>query len=126
MERSRKTGNGYPHVQPSKKALKAIKDRVTELTNRKRTMIPLEEVVGQVNRTTRGWVGYFHFKNCSRVLCHLREHVEQRLLRHLCKRYKVRDRGTGYARFPNGVLYQKYGLFKVPTTAGWTKAHALR
>jgi hypothetical protein len=28
--------------------------------------------------------------------------------------------------FPTKLLYEKYGLFKVPTTAGWTSAHALR
>ena len=36
MGESRKTGNLYPHVQPSKKSLQIIKDRVTELTKRER------------------------------------------------------------------------------------------
>jgi hypothetical protein len=126
LARSKRTGRRYTHVEPSKKSLQAIKDRITRLTSRKRTPVPLEEVLDQVNVATRGWVGYFHFKNCSNALTHLREHVEQRLRRHLCKRHKVRDRGTGYAKFSNRALYGKYGLFKVPTTAGWTKAHASR
>lgn len=126
MGRSRRTGNDYPHVEPSKKSLQSIKDRITWLTSRKRTPVSLETVVAQVNAATRGWVGYFHYKNCSRALTHLREHVEQRLRRHLCKRHKVKDRGTGYAKFSHRVLAQKYGLYKVPTTAGWTRAHALR
>jgi hypothetical protein len=45
---------------------------------------------------------------------------------HLCKRHKVRERKTGFARFSNQVLYEKYGLYKVPTTAGWKRAHALQ
>ena len=48
------------------------------------------------------------------------------MITHLRKRHKVRDRNTGYVRFPNRSLYEKYGLYKVPTSAGWTKAHALR
>lgn len=122
---SRKSGNLYPHVQPSKKALQAIKDRVTGLTKRERTVKPIEWVVTEVNATVRGWVGYFHFKNCSKVLTHLRGHVEERLRTHLRKRHKIKDRGTGYARFGSQVLYGKYGLYKVPTTAGWKKAHAV-
>jgi group II intron reverse transcriptase/maturase len=126
MGKSRRTGNHYANVQPSKKALKRIKDRVTTLTRRGRTLVPLDSVVKEVNSTLRGWVGYFHVRNCSKALEHVKGHAEQRLRTHLRKRHKVRDRGAGYARFGNGVLYAKYGLYKVPTTAGWTRAHALR
>ena len=49
MGESRKTGKVYPHIQPSKKAEQVIKDRITELTKRDRTIIPLE---GVVNPTT--------------------------------------------------------------------------
>jgi hypothetical protein len=128
---SKRTGNKYPHVRPSRKSLQKIKDRkikdhVTELTRRGRTLIPLPALVGQVNDAVRGWVGYFHYRNCAKTLLHLRGHVEQRLRTHLCKRHKVRNTAAGYARFPNRSLYEKYGLYKVPTTAGWTRAHAVR
>jgi len=124
MGESRKTGNLYPHVQPSKNALQKIKDRVTELTQRARTIMPLEWVVNELNATVRGWVGYFHYRNCNKALTHLRGHVEERLRTHLRKRHKVRDRKAGYVKFRNRKLYGRYGLYKVPTTAGWTKAHA--
>ena len=74
---SSKSGKHYPHVQPSKKSLQAIKDRVTDLTKRVRTVKPLEWIVAEVNTTVRGWVGYFHFKNSSKVLAHLKGHVEE-------------------------------------------------
>ncbi len=126
MGKGRKTGNHYPHVQPSKKSLQAIKDRVTHLTTRSRTIMPLAWVVNEVNSTVRGWVGYFHYRNCSQVMGQVRYHVEQRLITHLRKRHKVRDRKTGYARFNPRALYERYGLYKVPTSAGWKKkAHAL-
>jgi len=125
MAESRKTGNLYSHVQPSKKALKAIKDRVTVITQRKMTVKPLEKIMTEVNATVRGWIGYFHFKNCSKVLTHLKGHVEERLQAHLRKRYKIKDRGTGGIKFSSQKLYGKYGLYKVPTSAGWKKAHAV-
>jgi hypothetical protein len=126
MAESRKTGNLYPHVQPSKKSLQAIKDRVAVITHRKMTVKPLEKIITEVNTTVRGWIGYFHFKNCSKVLIHLKWHVEERLQTHLRKRYKIKDRGTGNAKYCSKTLYGKYGLYKVPTTAGWTKAHTLQ
>ena len=126
MGESRKTGNLYPHVQPSKKALQTIKDRVTELTKRTRTVKPLKWVVNELNATVRGWVGYFHYRNCSSALKSLRYHVEERLRTHLRKRHKIKDRGTGYILFSGRVLYREHGLYKVPTTACWTKVHALQ
>jgi len=125
MGKGRKTGNHYPHVQPSKKSLQTIKDRVTNLTTRSRTIMPLEWVVNEVNATVRGWVGYFHYRNCSEAMGQIRHHVEERLITHLRKRHKVRDRKTGYVRFKHRALYERYGLYKVPTTAVWQKAHAL-
>jgi group II intron reverse transcriptase/maturase len=126
MGRGLKTGHRYPHVQPSKKSLQTIKDRVTHLTSRDRTPMPLAWVVNELNATLRGWVGYFHYRNCSRTLTHVRYHAEQRLITHLRKRHKVRDRKAGYVMFPNRSLYTRCDLYKVPTTAGWTRAHALR
>ena len=126
MGKGRKTRNYYPHVQPSKKALQKIKDRVTELTTRRRTIMPLEWIVKEVNATVRGWVGFFHYRNCSKALGQIRSHVEERLITHLRKRHKVRNRNAGYARFPNRLLYERYNLYKVPTSVVWTKAHALQ
>ena len=126
MGKGRKTRNYYPHVQPSKKSEQTIKDRITELTTRGRTIMPLEWVVNEVNATVRGWVGYFHYRNCVQTLGKVRNHLEQRLITHLRKRHKIRNRQSGYVKFPNRSLYAKYGLYKVPTTAGWTKAHAFQ
>jgi hypothetical protein len=126
MGKGRKTGKYYPHVQPSKKSMQAIKDRVTNLTTRSRTIMPLDWIVNEVNATVRGWVGYFHYRNCSKAMGHIRRHVEERLITHLRKRHKVRDRKAGYARFTRRALYERDGLYKVPTTAVWKRAHALK
>jgi hypothetical protein len=70
MGRSRRTGRLYPLVQPSRKALKKIKADVTALTLRRMTPMPLRVVIEKVNTAVRGWVGYFHYRNCSRAFNH--------------------------------------------------------
>jgi RNA-directed DNA polymerase len=125
MGKGQKPGKFYPHVQPSKKSLQAIRDRVTELTKRERTLLPIERIVNEVNSTVRGWSGYFHYRNSSKALVQVRRHVEHRLTTHLRKRHKLKGWEAGYAKFPRGSLYEKFGLYKVPTSAGWKKAHAL-
>ena len=82
----------------------------------------MEEVVGRVNRLVRGWSGYFHHRNCANAFKDARWYVEERVRTHLRKRHKLKDRSTGYRRFPGRVIYGSYGLFKLPATAGWTAA----
>ena len=125
MSRGMRTGKPYPHVCPADKSLKKIKARLTELTGRKLTPIPLEKIVGNVNRSLKGWVNYFHYRNSNHGLEKVKTHAEQRLRTHLMKRHKVKNRGIGEGRFPSVDLYRRYGLYRVPTTAGWKSAHAL-
>lgn len=119
-----KSGKSYPHACPVPKSLVKIKDRITQLTARERTPIPLDDIVGSVNATLRGWVNYFHYRNSSSALGKVKVHAEERLRIHLMNRHKVKDRRIGLGRFPSQQLYTKYGLYKVPTTAGWKSAHA--
>jgi RNA-directed DNA polymerase len=120
-----RTGKPYPHVCPSDKSLKKIKVKLTQLTGRELTPIPVEKIVGNVNRSLNGWVNYFHYRNSNQVMEKVKTHTEQRLRKHLMKRHKVKDRGIGEGRFPSVDLYRRYGLYKVPTAAGWRSAHAL-
>jgi len=125
VSKSWRTGKSFPYICPAPKSLAKIKDRITLLTARERTPQSIEVVVGSVNATLRGWVNYFHYRNSSGGLDKVKTHAEERLRIHLMKRHKVKDRGTGISRFPSRQLYMKYGLYKVPTTAGWKSAHAL-
>ena len=124
VSKSWKSGKSYRHICPAPKSLAKIKERITQLTARERTPIPLEDIVGSMNATLRGWTNYFHYRNSSAVLEKVRTHAEQRLRTHLMKRHKVKDRGTGISRFPSQQLYMHHGLYKVPITAGWKTAHA--
>jgi len=124
LRQGRRTGKRYPHVQPGKKPLNKIKERINQLTRREMTLVPLEQLIEQVNGKVEGWVNYFYYRNSTHEFTKLKQYLEERLRTHLRKRHKIKDRGTGYARFPTRTLYDKYGLYKIPTTAGWKRAHA--
>jgi RNA-directed DNA polymerase len=120
-----KSGKEYPHVCPAPKSLAKVKERIKQLTARERTPIPLEAIIGSMNATLRGWSSYFCYRNSSCILGKVKTHTEERLRIHLMRRHKVKDRGVGLGRFPSQQFYTKYGLYKVPTMAGWKTAHAL-
>lgn len=125
VSKSWRTGRGYQHICPAPKALAKIKARITQQTGRELTPIPLEDIIRNMNASLRGWVGYFHYRNSSQALRKLRTHAEERLRTQLMNRHKVRNRSSGQCRFPSKALYTRYGLYKVPATAGWTTAHAV-
>ena len=125
MSRGASTGKPYPNVRPADKSLTKIKAKLTALTGRKLTNIALDDIVGNVNRSLRGWANYFHYRNSSLVMSKARIHAEERLRTHLMTRHKVKGKGSGYRRFPNADLYERYGLYQVPVVAGWRSTHAL-
>ena len=88
------------------------------------TAMPMDKLVGKINRSLRGWTNYFHYRNSSQGLEKVKIHAEQRLRTHLMMRHKVKDRKMGEGRFPSIDLYGRYGLYKVPGVAGWRTAHA--
>lgn len=118
-------GKRYPHVNPKEEAVEKVKNRINEITARNQTWRPIQEVVRDLNQVLRGWSGYFHYRNSSLDLSKVKRHAEERLRIHLRKRHKVRTWKESVLRFPRRVLYEEYGLYKVPIVAGWKSAHAL-
>ncbi len=107
-------------------AIRTLQRKLYRKAKHRRTPMPLPVVVEQMNQALRGWGSYFHPRNGSRIFGRVKWHAEERLRTHLRKRHKVRARKSGYKHFPSHDLYRRHGLYKLPTTAGWTKAHALR
>ena len=125
LRRSRHSGKRYPHVEPSRRSVQRIKDRTKALTDRRRTPVPMPYIVGELNRTLRGWSNYFHHRNCTGVMSKVKMHVEERVRTHLRRRHKLVSRAQAYQQFPGRVIYGRYGLYKLPTNAPWRSAHAL-
>ena len=118
-------GVRYPHIQPADKAVVKVKTRITEITTRNQTWRPINDVVRDMNCTLRGWSGYFHYRNSSAVFMKVKRHAKERLRIHLRKRHKVTNWKSAMIQFPRRVLYERYGLYKLSTVAGWKTAHAL-
>jgi RNA-directed DNA polymerase len=123
LRQSRKSGKYYPHVEPSRRSVQRIKDRTQALTDRRRTPIPMPDIIGELNQALRGWSTYFHHRNCTRVMSKVKMHVEEGVRTHLRRRHKRVSRAQGYLRFPGHVIYGRDGLFKLPTHALWRAAH---
>jgi RNA-directed DNA polymerase len=93
---------------PSRQAMQHARDRIGELTDRRRLLVPVEEVVQDLNRFLRGWAGYFRYGNSARQLLRVRNHATERLALFVARRHR-RARGYGWRT----VLYRspdRFGL----------------
>ena len=75
---------------PSRKAIQRARDRIREITGRKRLLVPVEDIVGELNRFLRGWAGYFRYGNSARVLGQIRNYALRRVALLLSKTGKRR------------------------------------
>ena len=90
------------------------KDRLRRLTRRNRG-VALEEVVGEINQFTAGWLGYFRHAECRSWLRDVDGWIRQRLR---CYRLKQAKRATGIAGFLRSV--------GVPERSAWATAACSR
>lgn len=79
--KSKKTKKLLPYMWPSQKAMKAVREKIRQITTRKRLSNPLEEVIKYLNRVIRGWRKYFGTGNSSRQLQGLDYYIEHRIRR---------------------------------------------
>ncbi len=93
--KSRKSGKLLPYMWPSSKAMKAIREKIHDITTRKRLNNPLMEVIKYLNRVIRGWRNYFRIGNSTRKLQQLDQYVQERLRRWV-RKLKRRWSEKGY------------------------------
>src|SRR5512133_2136326 len=75
---------------PSRKAIQRARDRIREITGRKRLWMPVEDIVAELNLFLRGWAGYFRYGNSARVLGPIRNYALRRVALLLSKTGKRR------------------------------------
>ena len=73
---------------PSRKATQHARDRIRQLTERKRLWVPDEWVVQELNQFLRGWGGYFQYGNSARVFDAISQYALQRLGAFVGKRHQ--------------------------------------
>ena len=92
--------NRARHVQflarwPSRRAMQHARDRVREITARERLLLPVEEIVQDLNGYLRGWAGYFRYGNSARHFNLIEHHAHNRLALFVAKRHQ-RSRAYGW------------------------------
>lgn len=83
------------------------RDRIHELTDRRRVLVPVEDIVQDVNRFLRGRAGYFRRGNSARHFVVMRTYATDRLALFVAKRHR-RARSYGW----RAVVYRspdRYG-----------------
>jgi group II intron reverse transcriptase/maturase len=93
--------NRAKHVQflarwPSRRAMQHARDRVREITARERLLLPVEDIVQDLNGYLRGWAGYFRYGNSARHFDAISNYAAHRVASHVAKRHK-RTRGYGWS-----------------------------
>jgi RNA-directed DNA polymerase len=91
-ERHRKDGRWYLGAQPSKKAVRRLKEKVRAQL-RPGNMEPLPDVVQVLNRLLCGWANYFSHGSIFVAYRSVDAHVYERMRNFLRRRHKVSTRG---------------------------------
>ena len=76
----------YLNVTPSRRALKAERDRLRGMVNWHRSFVPITLLIKEVNRQLGGWSNYFSFGYPRAAKRAMNSYVRQRLTKHLRRR----------------------------------------
>lgn len=89
---SKRTGRLVPYAWPSQKAMKTIRAKLRQQTEKTRLRVELGELVGSLNSIIVGWRAYFSIGNATKKLADLDRYVRLRMWRFLKKRQGPRGR----------------------------------
>ena len=73
---------------PSRKAAQHARDRIRQITARKRLWMADEQIVEELNWFLRGWGGHFRYGNSARVFDAISQYALDRLAGFVAKRHK--------------------------------------
>jgi group II intron reverse transcriptase/maturase len=80
---------------PSRQAMQHARQRVRDITARERLRLPVEDIVGDLNRFLGGWSGYFRYGNSAQFFDKITLHAINRLSIFVANRHE-RDRRFGW------------------------------
>ena len=103
---------------PADRAVQHARDRIRELTGRRRLLLPPEVIARDVNMFLRGWAGYFRYGHSARRLSTIRQYARMRLALFISKKHR-RSRHFGWYVMINSSpgdlgLISPYGITVAP------------
>jgi RNA-directed DNA polymerase len=110
---STQTGRAYLGTVPSKKRVLRICEAISSKTERNKTTLDREKVVGTLNRMMVGWANYFCLGPVSKAYRAVEQHARKRLRQWLCAKHKVSWPAT--KQFPDAALHDALGLVRLTT-----------
>lgn len=122
--RKARSGRSYPHCEPSPKSCGKLREAIREETTRSTLWKEPEDVITRVNRRVRGWIGYFHYANSSRVFNQMQWQLRERMRRWLWKKQDKTKAHYGKA-YSDERLHNHYGLVRFPVRTKKKKRQSL-
>ena len=90
--RKRGTQKYYVYTTPSRKAIQAIKDKVSARTYRSTRHQDLDELIRSLNRSLAGWANYFRHGVSKATFSAVDSHTWLRLMRWIRRKYEGKHR----------------------------------
>jgi RNA-directed DNA polymerase len=91
----------YLNVFPSGKAMTRAREKIRELTGRKRCLVAIREMIDDINRWSKGWSGYYRHGYPRKCFRELNRFMQMRALRNLRRRsqraYRIPAGESSYA-----------------------------
>jgi group II intron reverse transcriptase/maturase len=120
---SARTGQARIGYRPSKKSISRMVRKIHGLTAEAMAWQETTALVGQLNRTLRGWANYYQVGTVSRAYRAIDSYTTMRLRRWLRHKHKIRC--SGYRYYSDSYLYETLRLVRLSRLGcdvPWVKA----
>jgi RNA-directed DNA polymerase len=114
-------GRWYLQRWPSERAMRSIRSKIKQATDRRHVGRPVEEVVGRLNLTLAGWCNFFRWGNSAKKFWDVDAYVYERLEKFM--RVKHGHRGH-YGRRRFYADFQRLGVYRLSGRQRLHPAHA--
>ena len=124
MESWKYRGHFYLQRWPSERAMRSIRTKIRDITNRGRVGDHLDWAVHDLNRVLRGWGAYFRYGNSARKFSAVDSYVHERLAILASNKHGLSGRNW-QRRFTTAWL-KSLSVYRLTGTVRYGTAHAWR